>query len=412
MKHSIWRPFFWLKVPLLGGTVLGVLAYAPYTLAAGPGSLAPSVSKSLERSTAFLLSRRRGNGAWLDHPAVTSLACAALLGVPGHGRTEIREAVDRGLDYVVGLAQPDGSIWNRTAEDYPNYSTSISLIALALANRSKDARVVRAARDFLLKSQFKGDPDRDPSYGGIGYGKKLRPDLSNTQWALEALYLTDYLDREPFTRDRDRAQRADLAWKRALTFLSRCQNLPETNDQVWVASDPDNRGGFVYMPGESKAGEIEQGGRKSLRSYGSMTYAGLKSMIYARLSPDDPRVKAAVDWVRRHYTFAENPGMGSAGLYYYLHTCAKALAAYGQDALVDAAGKRRLWRRELTTALIKRQRPDGSWVNANGRWWESIPELTTAYAMLTIEVAQGRMPAAVGTRRVPARGEQKEERHE
>ncbi len=401
-------PFFRAKVLSCAGAILSFLVCASGAFAVGgPPSLAASAAKSLDRSTSFLLSHRRAGGAWLDHPAVTSLACAALLGVPGRSRPEVRQAVDRGLDYVVGMAQPDGSIWNRAAEDYPNYSTSIGLIALALANRPKDARVIRAARDFLLKSQFSDVPERDPSYGGIGYGKKLRPDLSNTQWALEALYLTDHLDREPFTRDRSRARRADLAWKRALAFLSRCQNLPETNDQVWVASDPDNRGGFVYMPGESKAGEIEQGGRKSLRSYGSMTYAGLKSMIYARLSPEDPRVRAAVDWVRRHYTFAENPGMGSAGLYYYLHTCAKALAAYGRDELVDAAGKRRRWRSELTATLIKMQRPDGSWVNTNGRWWESIPELTTAYAMLAIEIAQNRMPAAVGrVDRAPARGKQ------
>ena len=29
-----------------------------------------------------------------------------------------------------------------------------------------------------------------------------------------------------------------------------------------------------------------------------MTYSGLKSMIYAGLTKDDPRVKAAVQWIR------------------------------------------------------------------------------------------------------------------
>ena len=45
-----------------------------------------------------------------------------------------------------------------------------------------------------------------------------------------------------------------------------------------------------------------------------MTYTGLKSFLYAGVNKDDPRVKAAVSWVRAHYTFEENPGMGQAGL--------------------------------------------------------------------------------------------------
>ena len=64
-----------------------------------------------------------------------------------------------------------------------------------------------------------------------------------------------------------------------------------------------------------------------LRSYGSMTYAGLKSMIYCGAGPEDPRVKAATKWIKDHYTLAENPGMGQQGLYYYYQTMSKALAA-------------------------------------------------------------------------------------
>ncbi len=34
----------------------------------------------------------------------------------------------------------------------------------------------------------------------------------------------------------------------------------------------------------------------------AMTYAGLKSMIYAGLAADDPRVKAAIAYITKHYT--------------------------------------------------------------------------------------------------------------
>ena len=73
-----------------------------------------------------------------------------------------------------------------------------------------------------------------------------------------------------------------------------------------------------------------------LRSYGSMTYAGLKSMLYAGLGPEDPRVKAAYEGIRRYYTTAENPGLNDAGLYYYYHVFAKALDAIGEPEIVDA----------------------------------------------------------------------------
>ena len=113
-------------------------------------------------------------------------------------------------------------------------------------------------------------------------------------------------------------------------------------------------------------------------------------MVYAKMKADDPRVKGAVEWVQRHFTFTENPGMGDAGLYYYLHTCAKALNAYGQEVITDAAGKPHPWRAELIQQLLKLQKEDGQWVNTNGRWWESVPDLATAYAVLALEVAGGK----------------------
>jgi squalene-hopene/tetraprenyl-beta-curcumene cyclase len=115
-----------------------------------------------------------------------------------------------------------------------------------------------------------------------------------------------------------------------------------------------------------------------------MTYAGLKSMIYAGVSRDDPRVKAAYDWIRQHYTLKENPGMGAQGLYYYYHTFAKALATLGDAQIVDAEGKSHDWQADLAQHLIAEQKPDGSWVNSNPRWLEGDPNLATAYSLLAL----------------------------
>jgi squalene-hopene/tetraprenyl-beta-curcumene cyclase len=174
------------------------------------------------------------------------------------------------------------------------------------------------------------------------------------------------------------------AMRRALVFVSRCQNL-EGPDNTTPFAAKLNDGGFYYTPaagGSSQAGVDETTG--GLRSYASMTYAGLKSMIYAGVTPDDPRAKAAIGWLQKHYDLNSNPGMGTAGLYYYYHTFAKALAALGKDKFADDKGVEHDWRKDLIDALASRQRADGSWVNENSRWLEGDASLVTGYVLLAL----------------------------
>src|SRR5207248_3329945 len=183
------------------------------------------------------------------------------------------------------------------------------------------------------------------------------------------------------------------AFANALKFITRTQNNSETNDQKFAGND----GGFVYTPandGDSQAGVfIGPDGKKHVRSYGSMTYAGLKSMIYAGLSKDDPRVKSAVDWIQHHWTLDENPGMRDAdathathGLYYYFYVYAHALHAYGEPTITDANGVKHDWRQELIAKLSSLQKEDGSWLGEK-RWMENNPSLATAYAVMALEEA-------------------------
>jgi len=257
---------------------------------------------------------------------------------------------------------------------YANYETCLAMMAFAAAN--KDGRydkLIKAAEAFVKGEQWdegKGQDRTSFSYGGAGYGRNKRPDLSNTQFFIDALRAIGDGPNDP-------------AIQKALVFVSRCQNLEsEYNTTGLAAKNPD--GGFYYTPvgsGASMAGQTSEGG---LRSYGSMTYAGLKSMIYAGVGPDDPRVKAAVAWVQKHYDVGTNPGMGDAGLYYYYHTFAKALDAMKLDVVQDANGVKHFWRNELAAEILKRQRPDGSWINGNARWLEGEPSLVTGYALLTL----------------------------
>jgi len=303
-------------------------------------------------------------------PAVTALAVTALV---RSGKSVDDPAVAKSLAYLLTFKQPDGGIYV-PGSPVANYETSIGLLALAACNTSGtlDDTIKDAAAyvKHLQWNEDEGKAESDPAYGGAGYGRKSRPDLSNTQFMVEALRTIGTSEHDP-------------AIQRALVFVSRTQNLPGPDNPLPIAEkNPD--GGFYYTPaagGESQAGVTPEGG---LRSYGSMTYAGLKSMIYAGVSKDDPRVKAAVEWLAKHYTFAENPGMGDAGLFYYFHTAAKSLDALGGETFVDAAGQRHAWREELSSAIVSRQREDGSWKNDNDRWMEGETDLATAYALLAL----------------------------
>jgi squalene-hopene/tetraprenyl-beta-curcumene cyclase len=77
--------------------------------------------------------------------------------------------------------------------------------------------------------------------------------------------------------------------------------------------------------------------------------------------------------------------MGQQGLYYYYHTMAKALDAYGEDVLLDEKNVRHNWREEFISKVVSLQHEDGYWVNPTGRWWENNKDLVTAYVLLALE---------------------------
>jgi len=351
-------------------------------------SLKNEVQNAIGKGLTWLASKQTPEGWWSqqEHPALTALALTAFQGDPsGFYKRKYEQAIDKGYDFLIKSVKPDGGIYGTGLS---NYNTSVSMMALYVSNRPEYEKVIRKARNFLVGLQDdqvkKGNPD-SPFNGGIGYGGTYpHSDLSNTVLALEALYYTRYLEKEVGGGDQEIKQ---LNWQAAIKFITRCQNLPGYNDQKWASDDPENKGGFIYFPGDSKSGEMKlPDGRVALRSYGSMSYAGLLSYIYAQLDKEDPRVKEVYGWLTKHYTLDENPGMEKDGLYYYYHTMAKALSTYGAKNLVLKNGQEVNWRRELTKRLLDAQNGDGFWVNESGRWWEKDPVLVTAYAVMALEI--------------------------
>ncbi len=342
------------------------------------------IRDSLNRSLVWLRAQQNADGSFGKdtlHPALSALPLVAFQREPT-ARFAKEDFLSKGYAYLRGFTQPDGGIYSKE-NGLANYNTSVCLLALAGADDPKDLDTLLKARAYVVGQQASGmaKPETD---GGIGYGsvgaspKRGHPDLDNTVVALEALRATKHLIA-------DKPGAKDLNWNAAIDFIARCQNLP-SNKQPWASGDADNKGGFIYYPGFSNAGEVTlEGGGKALRSYGSMSYAGLLSFIYADVKKDDPRVKATVEWLNKHYTLDENPGLEKSGYYYYLHLMAKGLTAAGITE-IEVAGKKTDWRLALAERLMKLQQPDGSWTNETPRWKENNPVLVTTYCALTLEI--------------------------
>ncbi len=345
-----------------------------------------------------------------DHgPAVTGMCVMALM---KHGLPVESVPVTRGLAYLEQFVQEDGGVYN-PGGTLRNYETSVAIMCFVQANADGmyDQKIERAV-GFIKGLQWdegEGKGLDSPFYGGFGYGKHARPDLSNTSFAADAL--------EAAGEDPD-----SKAMQNMKAFLSRCQNLqtPDNAEEFTQDIKPDDEGGMIYTPvgPESKAtwdeenegGAVEGGAVEGvdgepgnvdgedlgaqpdqqkdvggLRSYASMTYAGLKSLLYAGLEKDDLRVQAARDWISRHYDLQSNPGMGQQGLYYYYHVFGKTLDANGERLIVDSDGVAHNWRADLVLELHAKQLDDGSWVNEADRWYEGDPNLVTSYALLGLE---------------------------
>lgn len=374
-----------ILVPLL--TLLASPAFSA-TDAADSSQLAQS---TIDKSINYLKAQQKADGGWQDEadpPGLTALVLRAFISASPDNVHQ--PFLQKGFTKLLSYQLESGGIYK---DALACYNTAIAISALA---ESKDAdyqapmeKALAYLRTLQWSDKISGVPDQvhvasstDVKDGGFGYGRRSRPDLSNTQMALDALHDAGVKSSDP-------------AFAAARTFVSRCQNFSETNNQPWAGDD----GGFIYTPadgGNSAAGEYTGiGGRRMLRSYGSMTYAGLKSMIYAGLSHDDPRVKAAWDWITSNFTVDENPGMSAlgpdnaqGGLYYYFYTMDRALSAYGQPVIVDPHGnKHHDWRLALINKLATLQRADGSFAGQR-KWMEDNPVLVTSYCVLVLEGAK------------------------
>ena len=355
-----------------------------------------AINKGLD----WLASQQQTNGVWSDpvFPAMTALPAWAMAGA---GREIDRPRISKAVEFIKSNSQEDGGIYvvvpGRRGGALGTYNTAIAMTALHYCDNAGSTRVIQKAREYVAATQVTGE---DEYRGGFGYEKnssdgarKPYADLNNSTWVISAMRVTqDVEDHRPAGE-----KKVDVDWDAALGFVDRMQ-LKEGQEGL----NPGDEGGFLYKPVINKPEEaadkkdakgdvpkVGKSGRPFLRSYGSITYSGLLSMIYAQVGRDDPRVVSAIDYARRHWTVDENPGMGQQGVFYYFTIMARALSLVDVNVLPAAEeGKPGIaWRDELIEKVLELQKEDGHWLNPNNRFMEANPVLATSYGVLTLEYA-------------------------
>jgi hypothetical protein len=491
-------------------------------VAEGRADVEAQARAMLVKAQGFMRSRQHASGGWGVReqgpvfPAITGLVVLGMVDGPRGAESTVATtdpAMQKALEFLLSKQAENGGIFDQVL---PSYNTAIALSALTRYPDEKAKEAAVRALAFLRTLQWSEEAANQADmtaaaaavgrehafYGGVGYGRHGRPDLSNTAFFVEAL------------RDAG-VEKDDPAFQRALVFLARTQMLDRVegatkgeervNDAAYAAGS--TQGGFIYSTsvnkdrvgvGQSFAGDVAEslsgppgvvlrltfgkaddgsvrmvaksaveeamarvaagaggaggaggawpGGAEAkamvllgqtpdnvmsgsmevrtpmtdvegaiaaatpvlreafpdvaiaaepvaawqgvsrLRAYGSMTYSGFKSLVYAGLTAEDPRVAAARGWIERNYTVDENPALGTDGYYYYLVAFGKALQAAGMERVKTPTGERE-WRADLITRLATLQNEDGSFRSVDDRWMENDPELITAYAMIALQHA-------------------------
>ena len=116
------------------------------------------------------------------------------------------------------------------------------MLPLKATHNADYADEIQSAKDWLVAAQWdagEGISESDWQWGGFGYGRNVRPDLSNTQFAMMGLDAADLANpNETFTK--------------VQKFASRCQNRTASNEGYSTNND----GGFNYLPGQSVVGGV------------------------------------------------------------------------------------------------------------------------------------------------------------
>ena len=224
----------------------------------------------VDRAVAYLRSAQDESGGWAIRdrgpqlPAISALVLKGMLLDPDIDQAD--ETVARGVDWMLSFIKPDGGVHDGML---PSYNTSVCLSTLALLDTDEARAAIPPAQDLLRGLQYsesaivEGEfaettariPRDHPYYGGVGYGRSSRPDMSNLQLMLQGLHDSGVSPDDP-------------AFSRALVFLERTQMVDEINGHALRRRLEPGRVHLLHRPerGPAPATESRKPARSSRRS--------------------------------------------------------------------------------------------------------------------------------------------------
>jgi hypothetical protein len=275
-----------------------------------------------------------GQGTSQYDVGVTGLALLAFLGDGHTHRTgQFRKTIKKGLDWLVGQQQGDGSLGTRLAESWV-YNHAIAATALCEAyGITRDPKLKEPARkaiDFILKAQNPGLAWKYEPQDG-------RNDTSITGWMVQAINAGGYAGFKV----------PDSVLKGALNWFDRATNTA---------------GKCGYMrPGDD--GSVIRRVNEHFAKLPTMTAVSVLSRLLLGQSRSDAKVSKGVDILMANLPSWNKPKNDKVDEYYWYYAT-YAVHQYGGE-------KWKKWSMHIKKALLDTQRvgmcADGSW-DPIGKW--------------------------------------------
>ena len=200
-------------------------AYAfPWRTLAAP--TADAFKPVVDKAVAFLKSSQKDAGNFFPkagEPGLTALVVATLL---RNGVTADNAVVKKSIAYLESNVKPDGGIYENSIG---NYTTCLAIMAFQEMNKGGQYdKIIQNAVAYVKGIQHADDP-KAVEYGGVGYDKKSRADLSNTNFMVEALLAAG-------------VSKDDPAIKKALVYVEQLPELQKRVQRVGVRNQGGARG--------------------------------------------------------------------------------------------------------------------------------------------------------------------------
>jgi len=322
--------------------------------------LADQVRKAIDRGVNYLKDHQQPNGGWEDKVLTLNQpggqSALALLALLNAGVNADDEIVKKGLDYIRGLENPT------------TYVRSLQTMVLVEAARPQDLERIQENVKHLLKIAIK-DGGNLQGWSYDRSGQNVRPDNSNTQYAILALWVA-------------RQSGVDKAlWEQVRDYFTRTQS----KTGAWSYA----REGGGLVAGERLT--MVSAGLSGLFMAEMELTAGrenLDPVAICGLYEENQAIKKGLAWISS--PAAGGDGFSIAvgpGTFYNL---------YGIERLGRLSGQRFLgphdWYREGCTWLVQKQhQEDGSW--SINETWDMWPTVSTSFAVLFL--SKGRIPVLI-----------------